>query len=92
VLRLAWLWQSQDKRSDAYDLLTSVQGWFTEGVETTYVQETKAFLMLLTLARCPGMLKQAMGFVRYMYGESTIEPALVEMVRIKLAWNNQCWH
>jgi hypothetical protein len=48
--------------------------------------------MLLTLARRPGMLQQAMGFVRYMYGESTIEPDLVEMVRIKLAWHNQCRH
>ena len=48
--------------------------------------------MLLTLARRPGMLRAAMGFVRYMYGESTVEPELVEMVRIKLAWNNQCRH
>ncbi|ETX08421.1 hypothetical protein [Candidatus Entotheonella palauensis] len=48
--------------------------------------------MLLTLARRPGMLKAAMGFVRYIYGESGIEPDLMEMVRIKLAWNNQCRH
>ena len=48
--------------------------------------------MLLTLARRPGMLRAAMGFVRYMYGESLIEPALVEMVRIKTAWNNRCRH
>ena len=48
--------------------------------------------MLLTLARRPGMLRSAMGFVRYMYGESRIEPELLEMVRIKLAWNNQCRH
>ncbi len=48
--------------------------------------------MLLTLARRPGMLKAAMGFVRYIYGESGIEPELMEMVRIKLAWNNQCRH
>jgi hypothetical protein len=33
-----------------------------------------------------------MGFVRYMYGESLIEPALTEMVRIKTAWNNRCRH
>ncbi|WP_089718839.1 hypothetical protein [Candidatus Entotheonella palauensis] len=48
--------------------------------------------MLLTLTRRPGMLKAAMGFVRYIYGESGIEPELMEMVRIKLAWNNQCRH
>ncbi len=48
--------------------------------------------MLLTIARRPGMLKAAMGFVRYIYGESGIEPELMEMVRIKLAWNNQCRH
>lgn len=48
--------------------------------------------MLLTLARRPGMLRAAMGFVRYMYGESLIEPTLVEMVRIKTAWNNRCRH
>jgi predicted ATPase len=28
---LARLWQSQDKRQDAYDLLAPVYGWFTEG-------------------------------------------------------------
>lgn len=48
--------------------------------------------MILTLARRPGMLRAAMGFVRYMYGESRIEPALLEMVRVKTAWNNQCRH
>ena len=48
--------------------------------------------MLLTLARRPHMLRAAMGFVRAMYGESKIEPELTEMVRIKLAWNNQCRH
>lgn len=48
--------------------------------------------MLLTLARRPGLLRAAMGFVKYLYTESLIEPALMEMVRIKLAWNNQCRH
>lgn len=48
--------------------------------------------MLLTLARRPGMLRAAMGFARYMYGESLIEPELMEMVRIKTAWNNRCRH
>jgi hypothetical protein len=48
--------------------------------------------MLLTLAKRPGLLRAAMGFVRYMYGDSGLEPELVEMVRIKLAWHNQCRH
>ncbi len=48
--------------------------------------------MLLTLARRPGLLRAAMGFVKYMYGESGLEPDLVEMVRIKLAWHNRCRH
>jgi predicted ATPase len=29
---LVRLWQSQNKRQDAYDLLAPVYGWFTEGV------------------------------------------------------------
>lgn len=32
--------------------------------------------MLLTLARRPGLLRALMGFVRYVYGESRIEPRL----------------
>jgi hypothetical protein len=48
--------------------------------------------MLLTLARRPGMLRAAMGFVRYMYAESLIEAPLIEMVRVKTAWNNRCRH
>ena len=41
---LAKLWQSQDKRQDAYDLLTPVYGWFTEGFDTADLQEAKALL------------------------------------------------
>ena len=48
--------------------------------------------MLLTLARRPGMLRAAVGFAKYMYGESSIEPQLLELVRIKTAWNNECRH
>lgn len=48
--------------------------------------------MLLTLAQRPGLVRAVMGLVKYMYGESRIEPTLLEMVRIKLAWNNQCRH
>jgi hypothetical protein len=79
----AWL-----QKADAAMLDESLQRLLQHWSENAYDDHN----MLLTLARRPGRLKQAMGFVRYMYGESTIEPDLVEMVRIKLAWNNQCRH
>ncbi len=41
---LARLWQQQDKRQDAYDLLSPVYGWFTEGFDTADLQEAKALL------------------------------------------------
>jgi predicted ATPase len=39
---LARLWQSQDKRQDAYDLLAPVYGWFTAGFDTADWQDAKA--------------------------------------------------
>jgi predicted ATPase len=36
---LARLWQAQDKRQDAYDVLAPVYEWFTEGFDTTDLQE-----------------------------------------------------
>jgi len=44
---LARLWQSQGKRSEAYDLLAPVYGWFTEGFDTADLQEAKALLETL---------------------------------------------
>ena len=44
AISLAHLWQSQDKRQDAYDLLAPVYGWFTEGFNTADLQEAKALL------------------------------------------------
>ena len=41
---LARLWQSQDKRQEAYDLLAPVYGWFTEGFDTADLQEAQALL------------------------------------------------
>ena len=41
---LARLWQSQDKRQDAYDLLAPVYEWFTEGFDTADLQEAQALL------------------------------------------------
>ncbi len=39
---LARLWQSQDKRQDASDLLAPVYGWCTEGFDTADLQEAEA--------------------------------------------------
>ena len=44
AISLARLWQSQDKRQDAYDLLAQVYNWFTEGFDTADLQEAKALL------------------------------------------------
>ncbi len=41
---LARLWQSQDKRQDAYDLLAPVYNWFTEGFDTADLKDAKALL------------------------------------------------
>jgi len=49
--------------------------------------------LFLTMARRPGLLDATWGFIRYIYGgASSIEPELFELVRVKLAWNNQCVH
>jgi predicted ATPase len=44
AISLARLWQSQDKRQAAYDLLTPVYAWFTEGLDTADLQEAQALL------------------------------------------------
>jgi predicted ATPase len=49
---LACLWQSQDKRQDAYNLLTPVYGWFTEEFDTVDVQAAKT--LLEELRQCMG--------------------------------------
>jgi predicted ATPase len=41
---LARLWQSQDKRQDAYNLLAPVYNWFTEGFDTADLKDAKALL------------------------------------------------
>jgi len=41
---LARLWQQQGKRIEARELLAPVYGWFTEGFDTTDLQEAKALL------------------------------------------------
>jgi predicted ATPase len=44
---LARLWQQQHKHQEAYDLLARVYNWFTEGFDTTDLQDAKALLVEL---------------------------------------------
>ncbi len=41
---LARMWQAQDKRQEAYDLLLPIYGWFTEGFDTVDLKDAKALL------------------------------------------------
>ena len=43
TMSLARLWQ-QGKRTEAYELLAPIYGWFTEGFDTADLQEAKALL------------------------------------------------
>src|SRR5262245_36692023 len=44
AVSLSRLWQQQDKRAEAHQLLAKVYGWFTEGFDTADLQEAKALL------------------------------------------------
>jgi len=44
AMSLARLWQQQGKRAKAHQLLAPVYGWFTEGFDTTDLQEAKVLL------------------------------------------------
>jgi len=47
AMSLCRLWQQQGKRAEAYELLASIYGWFTEGFDTADLQEAKALLEAL---------------------------------------------
>jgi predicted ATPase len=47
AMSLSSLWQQQGKRTEAYELLASIYGWFTEGFDTADLQEAKALLEAL---------------------------------------------
>src|SRR5262249_43154198 len=47
AMSLSRLWQQQSKRAAAYELLTPIYGWFTEGFDTADLQEAKALLEAL---------------------------------------------
>jgi predicted ATPase len=44
ALSLSRLWQQQGKPREAYELLAPIYGWFTEGFDTTDLQEAQALL------------------------------------------------
>jgi predicted ATPase len=41
---LSRLWQQHGRGAEAYELLTPIYGWFTEGFDTADLQEAKALL------------------------------------------------
>jgi len=47
-MSLSRLWQREGKRVEARALLTDIYGWFTEGLDTTDLQEAKALLAELS--------------------------------------------
>ena len=47
AMSLSRLWQQQGKRTEAYQLLAEIYGWFTEGFDTADLQEARALLEAL---------------------------------------------
>src|SRR5262245_55349348 len=47
AMSLCRLWQQQGKRTEAYELLAPIYGWFTEGFDTPDLQEAKVLLEAL---------------------------------------------
>ena len=47
AMSLARLWQAQGKRAEAFQMLTEIYSWFTEGFDTPDLQEAKALLAAL---------------------------------------------
>jgi predicted ATPase len=44
AMSLSRLWQQQDKKREAQQLLADIYGWFTEGFDTADLKEAKALL------------------------------------------------
>ena len=44
AMSLSRLWQEQDKKEEAQNLLAEIYGWFTEGFDTADLKEAKALL------------------------------------------------
>jgi TOMM system kinase/cyclase fusion protein len=48
AMSLSRLWQQQDKKTEARELLAPIYSWFTEGFDTADLQEAKALLEALS--------------------------------------------
>jgi predicted ATPase len=48
AMSLSRLWQQQGKRQEAHDLLAEVYAWFTEGFDTSDLQDARSLLEELT--------------------------------------------
>ena len=48
AMSLARLWQRQDKRAAAHQMLAEVYGWFTEGFDTADLREARTLLDAMT--------------------------------------------
>jgi hypothetical protein len=44
-MSLSHLWQKQDKKEEAQQMLAEVYGWFTEGFDAIDLKEAKALLL-----------------------------------------------
>jgi predicted ATPase len=44
AMSLGHLWQQQGRRAEAHQILAEIYSWFTEGFETSDLQEAKALL------------------------------------------------
>jgi len=67
------------------DLKHRLEIWFDKAYEDDN--------LFLTMAKRPDLLQATFGFIGYVYGgQSSIEPELFELCRIRMAWNNECIH
>ena len=48
TMSLARLWQQQGKKEEAHKLVSEIYTWFTEGFDTTDLQEAKVLLEALS--------------------------------------------
>jgi predicted ATPase len=44
AMSLARLWQQQGKKDEAHQMVSGINGWFTEGFDTKDLQEAKVLL------------------------------------------------
>ena len=55
----------------------------------------KAFddvVLLRALANRPELMKVIFAFMKYLYVDASVEPTLMEMLRVKGAWAAKCRH